>query len=370
MKKISIPRVNFWFTLFVIIPVVIAALYYGLMASDQFVSESRFIVKGRSNQSTPLTGIASLVQATGLSAGQEQTNEVLDYLKSRNALSELQHKLNIKSHYAQTDIDLLSRYPALLRPDRFENLFSYYSDKIDTKIDPETGLAVLRVRAFSPNEAKHINSVLLDLSEALVNRLNVKAREKAIFEAERNVSKAESRVRQARIGLTQYRNSQALIDPLKQASGVLAISDKFAADRAALQAQLDVMMRVAPRNPSIPALQRRIAATSNAIAVQNGRAVGSPSALSSKVGSYENLMLEQEFGAQALTATNSTLEQARAEAQRQQFYLERVVEPNAPDISRYPQRLWKIFTVAGVALCFYLIGWMLVVGILEHSPED
>jgi capsular polysaccharide transport system permease protein len=71
-----------------------------------------------------------------------------------------------------------------------------------------------------------------------------------------------------------------------------------------------------------------------------------------------------------LTASAATLEQARADAQKQQFYLQRVVEPNTPDLGLYPSRLKMILTIAGVALCLYLIGWMLIVGILEHAPED
>jgi capsular polysaccharide transport system permease protein len=311
-----------------------------------------------------------LVQATGLSSGQEQTNEVIDYIKSRNALTGLQRRINIRAKYILSDADLLSRYPMFWKKDRFENLYLYYRGKIDTKIDSETSLAVLDVRAFSPSDAQQINAALLDLSEALVNRLNERARGKAIAEAEQRVARAQDRVRSARLALGQYRNNQELIDPLKQAGNVLAISDKLISEQAALQAQLDLMVSVAPRNPSIPALRGRIAAIGNAIAGQNGRAVGNRSALSSKMGGYDNLVLEQEFASQNLTAASASLEQARAEAQRQQFYLERVVEPDSPDLSRYPQRLWSILTVAGVALCLYFIGWMFVVGIIEHSPDN
>jgi capsular polysaccharide transport system permease protein len=63
------------------------------------------------------------------------------------------------------------------------------------------------------------------------------------------------------------------------------------------------------------------------------------------------------------------LEQARVEAQKQQFYLERVVDPNLPDSPVLPNRLRNILVVFGASLCLYFIGWMLVVGILEHSPE-
>ena len=37
-----------------------------------------------------------------------------------------------------------------------------------------------------------------------------------------------------------------------------------------------------------------------------------------------------------LTAANTALEQARTEAEKQQFYIERVVEPNLPDLPLLP----------------------------------
>ena len=229
---------------------------------------------------------------------------------------------------------------------------------------------MLDVRAFTPEDAYDMNSRLLDLSEQLVNRLNQRAEGRAIAEAGQRVQQAEDRVRNARVALSTFRNQQALIDPAKQATGVLDISNKMVAEQAALQAQLDVMKRVAPRHPSIPAIQRRIAAIGAAIAGQNGRVVGTPSAIASKLASYEKLNVEQEFATQMLTAANASLEQSRTEAQKQQYYLERVVEPNKPDDAALPHPLKSILIIFGACICLYFIGWMLVVGILEHAPED
>jgi capsular polysaccharide transport system permease protein len=106
------------------------------------------------------------------------------------------------------------------------------------------------------------------------------------------------------------------------------------------------------------------------IAAQNGRAVGTPTGIASKLGAFEKLQVEQEFATQMLTVANASLESARTEARKQQFYLERVVEPNKPDDSELPHRLKRILTVLGASICLYFIGWMLVVGILEHSPDD
>ena len=129
------------------------------------------------------------------------------------------------------------------------------------------------------------------------------------------------------------------------------------------------MQRVAPNHPSIPALRQRIAALSAQIDAQTGRAVGTSNGLASKLGTYENLMVEQEFSTQMLTAASASLEQARAEALKQQYYLERVVEANKPDDALLPSRLKSILAVAFGSLCLYMVGWMLVVGILEHAPE-
>jgi len=364
-------RRHHWFFLLVVLPVALAAIYYGLIASDQYVSESRFVVKSPNQRGGQVSSIASLIQTTGLSRGQEETNAVLDYIRSRNALSDLEKRMDVRAIFADPNADRLSRYPFPLKDAAMvENLYDYYAGKVETHLDNETGLAVLNVRAFDPVDAQRLNGHLLDLSEFLVNRLNERAYAKQIQEAEARVREAERRVRAARAVLGRFRNSQNIIDPQAQAGGIYGVVMQLTGQRVALQAQLDEAMKVAPANPAIPSLRGRIASINREIEELSGQVVGSGGAIASKLGSYENLLLEQEFAAQNLTAANASLEQARTEAQKQQFYLERVVEPNRPDLALYPKRLIAVLTVAGVTLCLYLIGWMLVVGILEHSPED
>ena len=70
-----------WFVLFVVLPVALATVYYGFIASGQYVSQSRFVIKSPSQRQAQTSTLASLIQTTGLSSGQEQTNEILDYLR-------------------------------------------------------------------------------------------------------------------------------------------------------------------------------------------------------------------------------------------------------------------------------------------------
>ncbi|WP_062787336.1 MULTISPECIES: capsule biosynthesis protein [Novosphingobium] len=360
---------NKWFVIFVIIPTLLTAIYYGFFAADIYVSESRFVIKSPDDKKPQMSSLANLIQTTGLSAGQEQANEVLDYVRSRDALAALDRHMAVRQRFANGG-DIFTRFPSFITGNSFEYLYRYYSKMVDASLDPQTGTAVVKVKAFTPEDAYQINRSLLGLSEDLVNRLNARARDRGIAEAERQVQIATERTRKITAALTGYRNQVALIDPAKQAGGVIEIANQMVAQRSALQAQLETMERETPRNPAIPALRNRIAAISSQIAQQNGRVVGGANTIASKLGNYDDLLVEQKFANENLTAANAGLVQARSEAQKQQFYLERVVEPNRPDTALLPHRLLGILTVAASLLCLYFIGWMLVIGILEHAPEN
>ncbi|MFW2446061.1 MAG: capsule biosynthesis protein [Qipengyuania pacifica] len=359
-----------WFGLFVVLPSLLAVLYYGAIAADVYVSESRFVIKAPDRKHSTGSSLGALLQNTGFGNGTEQASEILGYVQSRDALSDLSKRVDVRAAFSSPEADPFSRFPLMYQSDSFENLYEYYRSRISATRDGETGLTVLKVEAFTPADAQTLNLGLLELSEELVNHLNQRVNFQAINEAEGRVQEAEQRVRDARIALGAYRNSSQILDPSQEGLVVLEVSNQLIAQESALRAQLSEIRRIAPNHPSIPALQERINAVSQQIASQTGRAVGTPDGMASKITQYENLLVEQEFATQTLTAANAALEQARIEAQQQQYYLERVVEPNRPDDAILPSRLKNIFAVVFAALCLYLVGWMLVVGILEHAPED
>lgn len=359
-----------WFGLFVILPSLLATLYYGVIAADIYVSESRFVIKAPDGQQGGGSSLGALLQSTGLGSGEEQASAILGYLRSRDALSDLSERVDVRDVFSSPEADPFSRFPLFYQTGSFEDLYSYYSDMVTAMPDAETGLTILSVKAFTPQEAQALNLGLLDLSEELVNSLNERVNSQAIEEAEDRVQTAQERVRDARIRLADYRNTSEILNPEQQGMGVLAVSNELIAQQTALRAELSKIRRIAPDHPSIPALRARIASISQQVAAQTGRAVGTPDGLASKLTEYENLLVEQEFATQMLTAANASLEQARIEARQQQYYLERVVEPNRPDAPTLPNRLKNILAVIFAALCLYLVGWMLVVGILEHAPED
>ena len=69
--KARLASVSFILWLTVIIPTALAVIYFGLIASDVYISESRFVV--RSPQRQAQTGLGALLQGTGFSRSQDDT---------------------------------------------------------------------------------------------------------------------------------------------------------------------------------------------------------------------------------------------------------------------------------------------------------
>lgn len=369
-KTVDAAKRNLWFIVGVVLPVLASAIYFFGVASPQYVSESRFVIKSPNQRSAQVTSIANLIQTTGLSGGQEQANQVIDYVRSRSALEFLDKNLSVREHYGAPSVDFLSRFPAPWEVGGFEDLFDYYRGKVTISRDADTGLVVLRTIGFEPEEAAAINEALLSKSEELVNELNENSRTTAIEEATSRVVEAEQRVAAAREAIANYRNRSSVVDPLQEATGVAEIANRLITERAALEAQLSTLRSVTPDHPSIPALREQIASLTREINRQTARVVGGRDTISGKLPSYDALVLEQELASELLVLAQTTLEGARTDALKQQFYLERVVNPNVPDQAEYPKALRLVLTILGFALCLYFIVWMFVVGILEHSPED
>ena len=183
-----------------VLPTCGAVVYYGFIASDVYVSESRFLVRSPQRQ-TPTGFVGQLLQGTGFSRSQDDTYSVRDYILSRDALKELDKKLDIRRAYSNPDVDLFDRFPGLGWNRSFEKFFLYYGKRVSVDYDPVSSISILTVRAFSAEDAYKINQALLELSERLVNTLNDRSRRDLVSFADNQVKIASDKAKDAALAL-------------------------------------------------------------------------------------------------------------------------------------------------------------------------
>jgi capsular polysaccharide transport system permease protein len=354
------------FVVFVLLPTAIAAAYFGAVASDVYISESRFVV--RSPQRPAQTGLGALLQGTVFSRSQDDTYSVHDYIKSRDALRELDTKLQLRAAYSDPAIDFASRFPGIERWDEsFEALHRHYLKHVAIEYDTVSSISVLKVRAYSAEQAQKINTQLLEMGERLVNNMNTRSRQDLIQVAEQEVRIAEQRSKDAAASLSQFRSGRGVFDPDRQGAIQLQGEARLREELLNAQTQLSEVRRVSPSNPQIGTLEARVAALQKAMADENARVLGSSGGLISKSPAFDRLVLEKGFADRQLAAALAALDNARSEAVRKQLYLERLVQPNLPDRWVEPRRLRAVLTVLVVGLLLWGVVGLVLASVREHT---
>jgi len=353
------------FAITVVIPTLMAVCYFGFIASDRYVSESRFVV--RNPQKTVPSGLGALLQGTSLSRSQDDTYSVHDFILSRDALRQLDDRQRFRKEFSDPNIDVFGRFPRLDRDASFEALYRYYQDHVAIDYDTASSISVLRVTAFSAQEAHAINDQLLGMGEALVNNLNARARQDLIQSAESEVQAAEGVSTRAATALSTFRSSHSVFDPERQGALQLAGIAKIEDELHASESQLAEMRRVSPANPQVSLLQARIDSLKQRLASETARVTGANDSLSSKSAQYDQLVLRNAFAERELASALASLETARNEALRKQLYLERLVQPNLPDRALEPRRIRSVFTVFVLGLICWGVLSMVVSSIKEHQ---
>jgi capsular polysaccharide transport system permease protein len=357
-------KTNKLFRWIVIFPTVLAIIYFGCIVSDVYISESRFVV--RTAEQKQNFSLGSILQSSGVSHASEDTWSVHDFILSRDALEKINHQSDLRQVFGDRNIDVFSRFAGFSWTKTFEALFHYYQKHISIEQDPTSSISVLKVMAFTAEDAHRINEILLRMSEDFVNKLNERARIGVVRFATHEVEVAEKKAKEAALAVSNYRIQKGVFDPERQSGLQLQQISKLQDELIATQTQLAQIRSFTPKNPQVASLEKHSEALKAAINSETSKVTGPAASLTNKATEYERLVLERDFAAKQLVVALASLEQARNEAQRQQIYLERIAEPNKPDVAMEPQRIKAILATLLLSLIIYGIASLLMANIREH----
>jgi capsular polysaccharide transport system permease protein len=352
------------------LPTLIAALYYFVIAADQYVSEARFAVRSNDAQSADVLGmITGMPRATVVS----DAYIVTDYVRSAEMVEELERRIPFRAVYATSKADFLTRLnPTISR----EDLLRYWDRRVDIGYDSTKNTIAVSVRAFTPEDAQRIVGEIVDVTRRLVNDLSAQSRRDAVQFAAAEVARAELRVRGARQDILKFRTEHNDFDPSQTAAASQGLVAQMQGELSQLNSQLaSVSGYLGDNAPSVQLLKAKIRAMREEIdnkqkelsSTDPKRTAGEGSApqgaLASVVSQYQELLVSQEFAESAYTAALASMERARVEADRTQSYLAIYMRPSAAESSTYPRRYlntFMVFVFASVLWAIGSLGWFSV----------
>jgi len=350
----------------VLVPIMVVAVYLFTIAADQYVSEFRFSLSSIDPpRLDPLSLLAG--NASHSPAGLE-SQIVVHYIASRAMVDQLDGSLDLRHMFSPPEADWWARLP---RPTSIEALVLYWRGQVDPFYDPANGTVVVRVRAFTPVEALQLAKAIVTASEQLVNELSSRARHDTVRNAETEVAQAETRLKAVLGEIRAFRDKEGLIDPGKtaEAAGTLTarLRDELVRTNSDLTTLKSYMRDDAPAVKVLKARIRSLETQQHVVAHDlTDPDRNRNDTLSRQLSSYEQLESERRFAEAAYQHALQGLDQARANADRQQVYIASFVPPSLPEEALYPRRWRSLGIVALIAFALWAIGGLAVQSIRDH----
>lgn len=369
------PRASGYFISFigmVVLPALVAAVYFAFLAADQYVAEARFAVRkshlemGRDNKISNVLSALSGGSSGGMA--DQEAHIVANYLRNRTAIDDVSTRLDVKAIFQRPEADFWSR---LKKDPSAEELSDYWRTMVSSYVDGPSGVVTVTARAFRPEDAKQLVQEFITSSESLVNRLSERARQDAMRKAEDEVRRTEATVRQALQRQRQYRDEEGFISPQASATNTSTLLLEAMSERIKLHNDLFVASRaMSPGAPTLLAIKARIESLDSQIYQLKAQLTAKSSetrSVSSSLVRYEELELQRIFAEKMYSLSQDALERARLRAEQQMVYISVFVPPHLPQEARFPERITMSVLIAISLLLVWGMIALTTAAIEDHT---
>jgi capsular polysaccharide transport system permease protein len=339
---------TFWLALLLCL---LAVLYWGVIASDRYVSEAHVIIQQMDMASAQPTGLSTLL---GMPGGTNRSDQLLlrDHLLSVDMLDKLDAELGLREHYSDRSRDLISRlwFVDISR----EWFHRYYLSRVSVEFDEYAGLLIIRTEAFSPEKARAITTMLMDEGGRYMNMVARRLAQEQVSFLETQVGQISERVRQARQAVLAYQNERNLVSPQGTAESVFGIISQLEGQLSTLKTQRDALLGyLNPQNPSVIELDLQIASIKKQITQQQARLTSSErQTLNRAIEEFTRLQMNAEFAQDMYKTALAALEKGRVDSVRTVKMVSVIQSPTVPQYPMEPRRIYNttVFIVATLML--------------------
>ena len=344
----------------VVVPGLVVAGYLYLVAAPQYVAEARFTVRG--GVPPAITDMGQLGGAPTMLIVQD-TQVLLQFVLSRAMVEHLDRAVGYQGLFQGSSIDWLSR----LQPHQaIEKVVRYWKKHVSLSVELPSGIVVLDVRAFTPDDAVRIADAVLEASEQLVNGMNDKMREDAVTLAQTERQKAETHLVATRAALERARNEEGTLSASDESRSITKLVETVQGERLKMQQEYDSQRRYVREDaPQLRNLHTKIDAAQKEIDALRAQVTRSPSSntevrpvLSGSMTRLDAANLENGIAEKIYAMSLAALEQARLASESKLMYINTFVRPVAAQESDFPKRGLDLLIFTGAAVG----AWLVMVG--------
>ncbi|MBG0794689.1 hypothetical protein IYY11_15140 [Methylocystis sp. H62] len=347
------------FAAFVIAPFLVASIYWGLIASKQYVTETKFAL--RAGEASSLDLLSGGAMGSQASQQMQDAQVLVNFIRSRSIVEALDRKVGLRAMFARSGVDYFSSFDP---EDSVEELEKYWKRRIDASLDMMSGIISINVRAFTPSDSLAIAQNVTDLSERVVNELSTRSRRDALAQARTELTRAEEQLKNATGSMRDARDTEGVLDAPAAAEAINKLITTLRLELAATQEDLalhsDSATSDSPQarllTARVQSLKSQIDEYSTQIAGGGERGEGS---LAQRAGVLSMHQIELDLARQRYGLAASMFENARVDLETQRAYLVSFLRPTLAEKSLYPRR-WIEW---GIIVAPATIGWLALIAV-------
>ncbi|CAM4334364.1 ABC transporter permease [Bordetella tumbae] len=354
----------------IVLPMVLATIYYGVLAVDRYASTAQVVVVDDSSASsgalTQQTAGAAILASTAKQVSKQETIFLLEYVTSPDLLAVLEDKLKWHEHFAAQYSD-----PVFWIGDKVsrEKLLKYYQRLVTVHVDELTGLLSIEVQGLTPEFANATLKEVLKQSQKFINDVSRQMATDQVRFAEAELAKTRADYESKRDALVEFQSKNSLLDAeasAKSQAGIIATLEATLADAKATLKGL--LASLNPQSPQVRQQQIRVAALEKQLAAEKAALVSSSQGghLNVIAAAYRKLTVDAEIAEEAYKLSVSALQNAKIEANKNVHSLITVVQPNMPEDPTYPFKLYDLLTILVILLFIYGITRFVIASIEDH----
>lgn len=346
--------------------IVLAIIYWGLIASNRYVSEAQVVIERTDMTAGAATDIGSLLSGVG---GANRADQLLlrAHLLSVDMLNNLDSTLNLRAHYSDTRRDIVSRmWDKEIEQEWFHR---HFLARTQVEFDDYAGVLVIKAQAYEPKMALDIAATLVEEGERYMNELgHRRAREQVAF-LEKQVAEMSGKALQTRQELLVFQNQKGMLSPQSLAETLLTTVNRLEAQLTDLKARRSSLLGyLSPSAPGVVEIDMQINGIEKQLQLEQSR-LTSPrgQTLNRTVEEYQRLEMTAKFAGDVYKTALVALEKGRIEALRTLKKVSVLQSPTLPQYPLEPRRLYNITVFIIMALILAGIVHLLAAIIRDHQ---
>jgi capsular polysaccharide transport system permease protein len=320
---------------FVLLPTLLAGLYYYLIATPLYASKSEFVIQ--QSEAQGIGGLGGLFSGTQFATSQDSI-AVQGYLQSREAMLRLDQDQQFRAAFSRPEIDAIQRLAA---DASMETAYKAYQRHVKISYDPTDGVIRMEVIAPNPQLATRFSRALIGYAEEQIDHLTQRMRADQMEGAQQSHESAEAKMLASQRRLVGLQEKFKVMSSETELSLLTAqighLEGQLSQDRLSL---IQMQSNPQPNAARMEPLKRRIDALESEIAILRARMTSEDAAgisLASVQGELALAQADAQTRQVLLAQSLEQLETARIEANRQVRYLSLSVSPIIPDAPSYPR---------------------------------